>query len=423
MTTQIQIVQVDVNDLKAAEYNPRRWPDAAIANLTESIKRYGLVDPLLVNSAPNRKNTLIGGHFRLSVSKQLNYTTVPVVYIDIPDIKKEKELNLRLNANLGEWDYELLKEFDIELLLDIGFDDSDLSAMWDDVLDVEDDNFDTEVAIKEAQTTSITEGDLFKLGKHRLICGDSTNSAVIKCLIDGNTIQMVYSDPPYNIGMDYSKGVSTSGKYGGTKVQDNKSLSDYAIFLTKTMEAALAVSDESAHYFYWCDGQYIGLVQQLYRTLGIGNKRVCLWIKNNHNMTPQIAFNKMYEPCVYGTRGKPYLAPIKNLNEILNQEVGTGNRAIDDVQDLINIWLEKRLPGHEYEHPTEKPATLHEKPLRRCTKPGDRVLDSFGGSGSTLIACEQLGRIAYLSELDPIFCQLIINRYEQHTGNKVTKLS
>lgn len=140
-------------------------------------------------------------------------------------------------------------------------------------------------------------------------------------------------------------------------------------------------------------------------------------------MTPQIAFNKLYEPCVYGTRGKPYLAPINNLNEILNKEVGTGNRAMDDVQDLINIWLAKRLPGNEYEHPTEKPPTLHEKPLRRCTKPGDRVLDSFGGSGSTLIACEQLNRIAYLSELDPIFCQLIINRYVQLTGSKAKQLN
>lgn len=423
MPTQLHIVQVDINDLKAAEYNPRRWPDSAIANLTESIKRYGLVDPLLVNAAENRKNILIGGHFRLHVAKQLGYTEVPVIYLDIPDIAKEKELNLRLNANLGEWDYELLKEFDIELLLDVGFDDADLSAIWDDTLEIEDDNFNTQEALKEAQTTTIQEGDLFLLGKHRLICGDSTDPAVIKRLVGEQKMNMIYSDPPYNIGLDYSKGVSTAGKYGGTKVHDTKTLAEYCSFLQKTMEAALTVLEDSSHVFYWCDEQYIGLVQQLYRTLGIDNKRVCLWIKNNHNMTPQIAFNKLYEPCVYGTRGKPYLAPITNLNEILNKEVGTGNRAIDDVEDIINIWLEKRLPGMLYLHPTEKSSTLHEKPLRRCTKPGDRILDSFGGSGSTLIACEQLNRIAYLSELDHIFCQLIINRYEQLTGNKAKQIN
>lgn len=110
MQKNTEIVQVNVNDLKAADYNPRRWPDASIANLTESIKRYGLVDPLLANSAINRKNILIGGHFRLHVAKQLGYTSVPIVYIDIPDIEKEKELNLRLNANLGalweKYDYQ-----------------------------------------------------------------------------------------------------------------------------------------------------------------------------------------------------------------------------------------------------------------------------------------------------------------------------
>ncbi|MCW1930106.1 MAG: DNA methyltransferase [Candidatus Kerfeldbacteria bacterium] len=421
MDQHIQTTMVAIGDLNPAAYNPRKWPDSAIANLRESIKLYGLVDPLLVNSSPTRKNIVIGGHFRLKVAKELGYTHVPVIYLEL-DEAKEKELNLRLNANHGEWDYDLLKEFDIELLLDVGFDDSDLSAIWDDTIGVEDDGFDTEKELPKAQDTQIKEGEIYQLGKHRLICGDSTDTNVIERLLDGAKVNMIYSDPPYNIGLSYSKGVSTKGKYGNTKVNDHKTLFDYGMFLQKTMEAALNVSYDSTHVFYWCDEQYIGLIQQLYRTLGVNNKRVCLWIKNNHNMTPQIAFNKLYEPCVYGTRGTPYLAPINNLNEVLNAEVGTGNRAVDDIQDIINIWLEKRLPGHEYTHPTEKPPTLHEKPLRRCTKPGDRVLDSFGGSGSSLAACEQLNRICYLSELSPVFCQLIINRYEQLTGIKAKRI-
>ena len=135
-------------------------------------------------------------------------------------------------------------------------------------------------------------------------------------------------------------------------------------------------------------------------------------------MTPQIAFNKVYEPCTYGTRGNPYLAPIHNLNEILNKEVGTGNQVPDDILDIFNIWLAKRKAGQEYLHPTEKPVTLHEKPLRRCTKPGDKVLDAFGGSGSTLIACEQLNRTAFLAEQSPIFCDVIINRFQELTGKE-----
>ena len=108
----------------------------------------------------------------------------------------------------------------------------------------------------------------------------------------------------------------------------------------------------------------------------------------------------------------------KEANEILNKEIGTGNRTADDIMDIFDIWLAKRLPGQDYEHPTSKPPTLHEKPLRRCSKINDIVLDLFGGSGSTMIACEQLKRRAYMVEIEPIFCQLIINRFEKLTGIK-----
>lgn len=116
---------------------------------------------------------------------------------------------------------------------------------------------------------------------------------------------------------------------------------------------------------------------------------------------------------------QPYLAPTPaNLNEVLNKEVGTGNRLPDDILDLFNIWLAKRLPTTDYEHPTQKPPTVYEKSLRRCTKPGDTVLDVFGGSGTTLVACEQLRRRAFLCELEPIFCDVIVKRYQELTGKE-----
>lgn len=136
-------------------------------------------------------------------------------------------------------------------------------------------------------------------------------------------------------------------------------------------------------------------------------------------MTPQTAFNKVYEPCVYGTIGNPYLSPsLHNLSEVLNKEVGTGNRLSDDIMDLFNIWLVKRVNAHDYEHPTQKPPTLYEKAFRRCTKPGDIILDLFGGSGSQLIAAEQLKRRALLCEIDPVFCDVIVARYTELTGKE-----
>ena len=140
--------------------------------------------------------------------------------------------------------------------------------------------------------------------------------------------------------------------------------------------------------------------------------------------TPNIAFHKCYEPCVYGKTGTPFLAEkATKITEILNPEVSTGNRGVDDILDLIDLWLVKRIPTSEYRHPTEKPVPLHEKPLRRCTKTGDKILDLFGGSGSTLMACEQLGRTSFLMEKTPIFCEQILLRWEAYTGKKAKKVA
>lgn len=420
---ELKIYRVAITDLNPAPYNPRKWDESAIKNLRESIERFGLIDPIIVNKSENRKNIVIGGHFRLKIAKDLRFTTVPVVYVHIPEIEREKELNLRLNRNTGDWDYVLLKDFNVELLLDVGFNDADLSHIWDDQLGTEDDYFDLEKTIAEIGTPKTKLGDFYQLGRHRLMCGDATDPAVVKRLVGSKLASMIYVDPPYNISLDYHKGVSTVGKYGG-KTQDSKTDNEYEDFLSKLLSNALNVSLPDCHVFCWCDESYIGLLQSLYPKLGIDHKRVCLWLKNNHNMTPQIAFNKVYEPCVYGVRGKPYLSDsIKNLHEIFNKEVDTGNRMFDDVMDLFNIWLAKRVPAHEYDHPTQKPITLHEKPLRRCTKAGDMVLDLCGGSGSTLLACEQMNRVCYMSEIEPIFCDVIIRRFQDLTGKEAVHVN
>ncbi len=418
---QLTVVQVPIDDLVPASYNPRTSDQAAEDLLIKSFRSHGVVDPLIVNSSKERFNIIIGGHFRWRVLKKLGATTVPVVYVDISDIETEKQLNLRLNRVTGAWDFELLKVFNIETLLDVGFDDGDLSAIWDEALATEDDYFDLDKAIREIKTPQTKPGDLFQLGSHLLICGDATDPAVIQCLVGSDLVSALYLDPPFNISLDYSKGISTNGKYGGS-TDDHKSDPDYSAFLQSLLVNGMAVAKPDCHVFCYCDESYIGLLQSLYVEIGLAPKRVCLWIKNNFNMTPQIAFNKAYEPCVYGTRGKPYLSKTKNLTEILNKDVAVGNRSLDDILDLFNIWLAKRDSAQDYEHPTQKPPTLHEKPLRRCTKPGDIVLDVTAGSGSTMVACEQLKRRAYLAEAEPIFCDVIIARYEALTGQKAVKL-
>ncbi len=418
----ISIVYVPVGDLRPAPYNPRKISDEAFAHLKESIARFRMIDPVIVNSAPKRRGVVIGGHMRLRAAKELGLKTVPVVYVNLPSLEKEKELNLRLNHNTGEWDFSKLKLFDIDALLDTGFDAEDLAHIWDENLETEDDGFEVDKELFKIKKPKTKLGDLYQLGPHRLICGDSTEPSVLKRLVGKDRASMIYSDPVYNIGIDYDRGIGGKQAYGGA-VNDKRSPAEYRAFLKKSLEAALAVAKDDAHVFYWNDESQIGLVQSLFEEIGIANRRVCMWIKNGQNPTPSVAFNKCYEPCIYGTRGKPYLAKgVDSLNEIFNKEITTGNRAIDDILDLLNIWLVKRMAGQDYQHATAKPPTLHEKAIRRCTRPGDLILDSFGGSGSTLVAAQQLKRRAFLVELEPAFCDLIIKRYEALSHEKARKL-
>ena len=308
------------------------------------------------------------------------------------------------------------------MLLNIGFGEDDLSQIWDDHLETEDDGFDVEKEIEKIKKPKTKLGDIYQLGKHRLICGDTTEPNVIKKLFGKDRADMIFSDPVYNIGLSYNKGIGGKQSYGG-KTNDNKTDAEYRELLKKSLENALSISKPDCHFLYWCDQTYIGLVQDLYRKCGIENKRVCMWVKNGQNPTPGVAFNKCYEPCVYGIKGKPHLSKNEqSLNEILNKEIGTGNRLIDDILDMLDIWLVKRLAGSEYKHSTMKPPMLYEKAMRRCTKVGDIIFDGFGGSGSSLIAGEQFKRRVYLVEIEPIFCDLIINRYEKLTGQKAKKL-
>ncbi len=410
-------VQRRINDLVPQEVNPRKITDKQMSDLKKSLAKFNLVEI----PAIDLEGKILAGHQRIK-ALQLLGRGEELIDVRIPNRQltedESKRYLISSNALGGDWDFEALKSFDLDLLIDIGFDQVDLSHFWDTELEVKDEDFDVEEELKKIKTPTTKSGDLIHLGQHRLLCGDSTNPDNLKRLFGEDKATMIFSDPVYNIKLDYSKGVGGKNDYGGS-VNDNRSYEEYKQFIRNSLLAALPNVKPDCHFFYWCDQTYIGLIQKLYRELGIINKRVCLWVKNSQNPTPMIAFNKCYEPAVYGVKGKPYINPdIKNYNEILNKELGTGNELFNDIQDSLDIWLTKRISGKDYEHATSKPPKLYEKAIRRCTKPGDIVLDSFSGSASTIMAGEQLKRKVYAMELEPIFCDLAIRRYRKLTGGK-----
>ena len=205
----LQINYVDVSTIKESEYNPRIWSDDAKKQLRTSLQRFGCVDPLILNSAPGRENIVIGGNFRLSILKELGFTTVPVVYIHISDIEREKELNIRLNKNTGDFDWDLLKNFSEDFLDDIGFTSEEI----DNIFDFEDtpEQFDLDKELKKLNIEKIEmeKGSVWELGEHRLMVGDSTIEADIVKLMDGEKASTAITDPPYIL--DYLSGKQKHG--------------------------------------------------------------------------------------------------------------------------------------------------------------------------------------------------------------------
>ncbi len=390
--------------------NPRKITAEKMKQLAERIEQRGFHDVIKIDT----DGTILSGNQRKKALIKLHQEEVNVLVPNRKLTEDEREkVALESNIHDATWNLEKLSSFKIDILDDIHFDKTDLLSYLDMGLEVSGDDFDEAEELKNIKEPKTKLGDIIQLGNHKLICGDSTDPNVVKKLLGDEKVSMIYSDPIYNIKVDYNKGIGGKQTYGGNVV-DNRTDDEYQNLIERSLTSALSVTIDDLHVFYWCDESYIWLIQTVYRKLGISNKRVCLWIKNGHNPTPQVAFNKCFEPCVYGTKGSPFLSSgSQDLTEVMNPEMGTGNALVEDV---TNVWAEKRISSKDYEHATSKPPKLHERAIRRCTRVGDIILDSFAGSGSTLIAGQQLNRKVYAIELEPVFCDLIIKRFEKLTG-------
>lgn len=402
----------EVKDLLPWKENPRKISRVAMEKLKEKIIQSGFHSVIVIDT----DNTIISGNQRKTALIQLGIKQVNVL---IPDRKlsdeERRKIAIESNINDGEWDFEKLKSFDLELLQFAGFNEKELVKFWDEEKDTKDDKFDVDKELKKIKTPQTKPGDLIIMGSHKLLCASSTDINAVTKLFGNDKATAIYSDPPFNIGLSYDKGVGNKSNYGGT-FDDNQSPEEYKEFIRKVLKSSLAVSTKDVHVAFWCDEAWVWVFQTLYMENGVKNRRLNVWVKNNSSPTPTVAFNKCLEYCVYGTKGSPYISDlVKNLNEVQNKDYGTGNQLLEDIS---NIWATKRLPANQMEHATSKNPELHHKFIIRCTKPGDIIFDAFSGSASTMICAEQLGRKVYSLEIEPVFCDLAIRRYEKLTGHK-----
>jgi DNA modification methylase len=403
-----------VSDLIPQDINPRKISDKQMSDLKRSLNKFGLAEIPAIDT----DGKILAGHQRIKALVLLGRAD-EIIDVRVPSRKltedEAKEYLIGSNALGGDWDYDLLKSFEISTLTVSGFDEIKLAKVFDTEKDMQDDGFDTNKELKKIKNPSTKKGDLIIMGEHRLLCASSTDINAVRKLFGANKAEAIYSDPPFNIGLSYDKGVGNKRSYGGS-TDDDKPTDEYVEFIRQVMKSALAVSADDVHVAFWADEAWVWVFQTLYIELGIKNRRLNIWLKNNASPVPTVAFNKCAEFCVYGTKGIPFLSPLyQNLNEVQNKELGTGNQLLEDVS---NIWATKRLPSNKMEHPTSKNPELHYKFIMRCTKPGGIIYDAFSGSASTMICAEQLGRKVYSLEIEPVFCDLAIKRYEKLTGRK-----
>lgn len=404
----MQIEYLGIEDIHPYENNPRN-NDGAVDSVAESIRQFGFKQPIVVD----RNGVIVAGHTRYKAAEKLGMKTVPCIRAD--DLTDEEVRKYRLvdnkSAELSFWDDDKLAlELD-DLDLD-GFDFDWGIELEEEEEEAQEDDF--EFTAEDDLPAKAKVGDIYQLGRHRLICGDSTIPETLETLMDGKTADLLLTDPPY--GVDYT------GKTADHLKMDNDTYGDkeFVDFLTAAFSSALAVTKPGAVFYIWFPDMRRTCYDMALANCGERPREVLVWEKNVFTLGRQ-DYQWKHEPCLYGEVGGP------------EDEITVYDKAIYGWKDgASHVWNNDRRqstvlkfdrPTRSAEHPTMKPVPLFDYLMKNSSNPGDLVLDPFAGSGTTLITAEQNGRTAYCVELDPKYVDVIIERYESLTGQEAEKIA
>lgn len=406
----MKTTDIQISKLKLAEYNPRVISDKDLSSLKRSLEKFGFIQPVVIN----KDFTVISGHQRIRAWSEMKHDTVPTIQLDITQ-KEEKALNLAMNKIGGEWDTEKLFNIMNELrvadeLEFTGFDEKEVSKILDQF--IEEDEEEPVSELLEKLPSKSKQGEIYQLGNHRLMCGDSTSLDDVQKLTEKRLMNIVWTDPPYNVNYK-----SSNEKLGSIK-NDNMSASGFHEFSLKVFECLAAVTRQGG-VFYVCTGwQSFATFQETLSETGIHLSEVIIWVKNQAGIHT-LEYPHKHEQII---KAKNVGVSKKKKGEAILYGWKEGKHQFFGDRSDYDVWeVDKRETG-KYVHPTEKPDWLIMKALKNSTKFKDNVIDLFGGSGSALMACEKMGRNAFLMELDPRFVDVIIYRWEKYTKRKAKKL-
>lgn len=385
----MNIIEMKIGDIIPYEKNPRK-NDEAVKYVAESIKQFGFKVPIVID----KNNVIVAGHTRYKASKKLGLKEVPCIVAD--DLTEEQIKAYRLADNkvaeLAEWDFDLLGE-ELDGILDIDMCDFGFEALEDEEeAEVVEDDF--EVELPEEPRAKL--GDVYQLGNHRLMCGDSTSITDVEKLMGGDLADMLLTDPPYNV--DYEGKTKDKLKIENDKMDND----NFRQFLIDAFSNADMVMKAGAVFYIWhADSEGYNFRGACF-DVGWKVRQCLIWNKNSMVMGRQ-DYHWKHEPCLYGWKD------------------GAGHLWASDRKQTTVISFDR--PTRNDLHPTMKPVPLFDYQIKNNTKGEDIVLDLFGGSGTTIMACEQNERRAYTMEFDPRYVDVIINRWEQFTGRKAVLLN
>ena len=387
------IRKVPVTDINPAEYNPRKDlkpGDPAYERLKRSMTEFGYVEPIIWNE---ETGNIVGGHQRYKVLVAEGHTEVECVIVKMSP-EREKALNVALNKVTGDWEFEALadlikdleaQDFDVTLT---GFDAAEIEDLFSQVHDKDatDDDYDVNKALEEA--AFVKPGDVWLLGRHRLLCGDATKPEDVEKLMDGKKANLVLTDPPYNVDFESASGL---------KIQNDKQDNDtfYSFLLAAFKNMAEHTSPGGSIYVFHADTEGLNF-RKAFIEAGFHLSGVCIW-KKNSLVLGRSPYNWIHEPILFGwLRG--------------------GKHRWFTGRSETTVWNYDK-PKKNGEHPTMKPIPLLCYPIKNSSQVNGIVMDLFGGSGSTLIACEQIDRICHTLELDPKYATVIVKRYIEQAGS------
>lgn len=436
-------------DMKPAEYNPRKAltpDDPEYQEIQNSIHEFSYADPIVLNY----DGTIIKGHQRRRVMMDMGYTDAYCIVLEIHDKQKEKALNIALNKITGKWDNAILKELLLEFDLN-GYDFTvtgfhrdeleDLIQIIDIPAEATDDDFDPDAAAAEIEEPISKIGDVWQLGRHRLMCGDSTNPGDIATLMCGEKLDLIITDPPYNV--DYGSKTEFLEAYLGQEgtrlnstIQNDHmdSMSFYQFLLAAFQNMNEAMRPGAAIYVFHAESTGLQF-RQAYSDAGLKMAQCLIWEKNAFVLGRQ-DYQWRHEPILYGwkegsghyfikdrTQDTVLLEDQLDFKSMKRQELlAFIEKMFKDYQDQTSVHYENK-PTRNALHPTMKPVPLIGRLMNNSSKPGWIVGDFFGGSGSTLMAAEQLGRTAYIMEMDERNVDVIVRRWESYTGQKAERLT